>query len=209
MDLLDRLPATFAAMDNGAITADKAEAIRTHTVNLESDLASVVERDLSCVLPQHRLCPSCAMLCGGPSSVATGGFRRPASQGGAAPQDHLPRPRGTGMAGMWCISTATDIARIRAALDTFADASKCPGDERTSDARRVDALVDLCSDALAGSSRPTHGRRRRDRVQVTVPYDALLGRHGVCDLDGYGPIGTAQALSVANDATPAGWSRIH
>lgn len=106
-------------------------------------------------------------------------------------------------------STAQDVATIQACLIAVGDASKCPDDNRTADARRVDAMVDLCADVLdAGIWRdrplPTQ-QRRRPHVQVTLPITALLDPSTtagqVADLAGYGAITPAQAQQIASDAT--------
>ena len=130
MDLLDRLPATFAAMDNGAITPDKAEAIRTHTANLDRDLATLVAHDVLSAAPGRTL-PELR------NALRRAVIRRD-PEGADVRHHKAARHRkitfhalADGMAAMWCTSTATDIARIRAALDTLAEASTCPGDERT------------------------------------------------------------------------------
>ena len=100
-----------------------------------------------------------------------------------------------------------DIATIHTALTAVGDAAKTPDDDRCTDQRRVDALVDLCADILdtgAGRARPCPQQRRRPHVQVTVPLTALLDGEPtgeVAQLTGYGPITANQARQIAADAT--------
>ncbi|MDQ2846211.1 MAG: HNH endonuclease, partial [Actinomycetota bacterium] len=110
-----------------------------------------------------------------------------------------------GMAGLQVTSSAPDIATIYDCLAAVAAHAKVPGDPRVGDQRRVDALVDVCTDILdtgqfRGRDLPKF-HRRRPHVQVTIPFDALLGSGSPCELRGYGPITAGQARRIAADAT--------
>jgi hypothetical protein len=81
-----------------------------------------------------------------------------------------------------------------------AEAVRVPGDPRPLAARRVDALVQICADVVAGGGwagvkLPDRGRGR-PRVNITVPYSVLLGHRAPCELAGYGPVCAEQALPL-------------
>ncbi len=78
-------------------------------------------------------------------------------------------------------------------------------DVRSLDMCRVDALVDVCADILAGGGwrnvRLADRHARKPHLQVLMPLDALLGGASPCQLTGYGPITARQARVIAADAT--------
>lgn len=208
VDLTSRLPATFAALDEGRITAIKASTIRVHTQDLDLDQSAAVESDVliragRITVPELRQAVMRAVIRHDPHGADdrhdTAKTRRRVST----------KAHPDGMGSLWLYSTAQDVATIHACLVAVGDASKCPDDDRTADARRVDAMVDLCADALdAGVWRdrtlPTQ-QRRRPHVQVTVPITALLDPRTtagqVADLAGYGAITPSQARTIAADGT--------
>lgn len=73
-----------------------------------------------------------------------------------------------------------DAAVITAALHPLC--SPAPGDDRTHEQRRADALVDICRLALRTGELPDHGGEPA-QVAVTIPYDPLAAtlRTGVLD----------------------------
>jgi hypothetical protein len=112
------------------------------------------------------------------------------------------RPQPDGMCGIWSLHDALDAEAIMTRLNAFAD-KKIPGDDRTTDQKRADALVDLI---LGGPADPTsevktrHGRR--PTVNIVVPLDVA---HGLCDLPGeligYGPIPASLCRDALADPT--------
>lgn len=101
-------------------------------------------------------------------------------------------------------STATDVQLLWETLTGIASAARTPGDERTLDQRRADALPDLCTAVLDQDSwggRPFPKRRgKRTMVNVTMPITVLAGRDDVCELSGYGPITADQARTLLSDS---------
>ena len=96
-----------------------------------------------------------------------------------------------GMAGLRIYSAAQDIATIYEAVTALADIDRIPGDDRDLGNRRVDALVDICTDVLAGGWQHAglparQPRRNRPQIRVTMPLNALLGGDDPCELDGHG-----------------------
>jgi hypothetical protein len=207
-DLTMRLPATFAALDEGRITPIKASTIRVHTQDLDFDQSARVESDVlpraaRKTVPELRHAVMRAVIRHDPYGAddrhTAANYRRRVTT------KALP----DGMGSLWLYSTAQDVATIHACLAAVGDAAKTPEDNRPADARRVDALVDLCADVLdAGKWRdrplPTQ-QRRRPHVQVTVPITALLDPATTggeaAELSGYGPISATQAKTIAADAT--------
>ncbi|MGQ0632118.1 MAG: DUF222 domain-containing protein [Sporichthyaceae bacterium] len=98
---------------------------------------------------------------------------------------------------------ARDAQVVFGIIDAHAKATSEPGDERTLDARRVDALVDLLVHPATGP-RP----QVRTEVRVVVPAGTLLGLgDDGGELPGHGPITAEMARRIATD-TNATWRRI-
>lgn len=208
VDLTVRLPATFAALDEGRITPVKASTIRVHTQDLDFDQAARVESDVlpraaRRTVPELRHAVMRAVIRHDPHG--TENRHAAAHERRRVTTKALP----DGMGSLWLYSTAQDVATINACLVAVGDAARTPEDDRRADARRVDALVDLCADVLdagqwQGRPLPTR-QRRRPHVQVTVPITALLDpvttAGEAAELSGYGPISAAQARAIAADAT--------
>ena len=95
------------------------------------------------------------------------------------------------------------------AIDAIA-ASADPDDERSMDARRADALVDVLAEILESGIGPRGTLKteqgRRPHLQVTAAASTLLGLDEVPgELAGYGPIPAAMVRAIAADAT---WRRL-
>lgn len=103
-----------------------------------------------------------------------------------------------GMASLHARLPADQAQGCYAVLDAYARHAKAgPEDDRSIDARRADALIDL----LGGTE-----TRVTAQVRVTVPYTTLLGlAEHPGELAGYGPIPADVARRVAADGT---WRRI-
>ena len=208
VDLTTRLPETFAALDEGRITPVKASTIRSHTQDLDLDQSALVEADVlpaapRGTVPELRHAVQRAVIRHDPH----GADDRHQAQRERRRVSVKAQP--DGMGSLWLLSTAQDVATIQACLVAVGDAAASPDDGRTADARRVDAMVDLCAEVLdsgqwRGTALPTR-QRRRPHVQVTVPITALLDPATTAgqsaELHGYGPITAAQAAQITADAT--------
>jgi len=205
--LVHTLPATTAALAAGQISSDAADALINATATTTPQIAGRVE---------HAVLPRC------PGATYTEIHRaatyrvtkwdadatRKRHAQAVADRHITTRSRGDGMAELSVISTIADIAAIWEALTALADAAKTPADPRTLGARRVDALVDLCTDILEGrltnrgaeTPRLTKRHGRRPRIQVVVPLTTLLGGDTPAELLGHGWISPDQARLLAADA---------
>src|SRR5439155_17358582 len=95
---------------------------------------------------------------------------------------------------------------VQTVLDSLATV-KGPGETRSMDQRRADALVDTFARVIGDPSLPQH-HGHRPAIQVSVSASTLLG----CDeqpahLDGYGPITADVARRIASDQSGT-WRRI-
>jgi Domain of unknown function (DUF222) len=93
-------------------------------------------------------------------------------------------PERDDMASLYAYLPAPDAIRVMARLATAADQAK--GDERTTEQRRADALVDLIADTGTGCGA---GKGGRAAVQITVSLETLTGRSDEPgELAGYGAL---------------------
>ncbi len=206
VDLTTRLPETFAALTRAGSPRSRHPPSGP-TPRIWIWTSPPWSRPTSCRQRPGRPCPNCDMPCSARSSGTTPRRRRPAS----GPRERAGQRQGPARRDgqLWLLSTAQDVATIQACLVAVGDAAASPDDGRTADARRVDAMVDLCAEVLdsgqwRGTALPTR-QRRRPHVQVTVPITALLDPATTAgqsaELHGYGPITAAQAAQITADAT--------
>ena len=106
-------------------------------------------------------------------------------------------PDGDHMADVVLHLAADGAAAVLTAVNTWATKTGTD-DTRTADQRRADAIVDICSAALAMPGLPRqHGIR--PAITVTVAGSTLAGRDDQpAELDGYGPIPASMARRLAN-----------
>jgi hypothetical protein len=119
------------------------------------------------------------------------------------------RPGPNGMTGQYADLPAEDAAVVKQVIDAMA-CVKLPGDERTVDQRRADALTHLAVDRLNGTiSDPLPTRHgRKPAVGVSVALSTLLGLdEQPGDLSGHGPIPAHLARRIAADTTGT-WRRL-
>ena len=110
-----------------------------------------------------------------------------------------------GMAAIYAALPAADAIACHGWLTALAEKAKGPGDARTLDQRRADALADLAFTGLESGDLPRrHGRPVQ--LQVAVAASTMLGLDDQPgELTGYGPITAEVARILAGDAT---WRRI-
>lgn len=109
----------------------------------------------------------------------------------------LHHPQDDGMALFGAVLPAQQAALMEQAVDACAVAYERDG--RTLEQKRADALFDLVVNQ-PGASAVGEARAGRSSVvvQVTVPFDILLGAEdGPAELKGYGPITAGQARELA------------
>ncbi|MGH3972802.1 MAG: DUF222 domain-containing protein, partial [Pseudonocardiaceae bacterium] len=140
--LCTRLPATLAAMESGRITLAKARIVDAETMNLSSEHTAAVEAQVLAKAQKQT-----------PGQLRAATRRAVLSADPAAAQkraEQARRERGVrmwpepdGMATLCAYLPAGDAVGVFAVLDEYARQAGSTGDERTLDARRGDALVDL------------------------------------------------------------------
>jgi hypothetical protein len=221
--LTGRLSVTLSALAAGEITLRHARLLAEAVIPLPDPAAGAVEqacvpfatgRDLAAFARKVR------------REVLKVDARSGKQQLDAALADrrvwaHADDPAGVSVLG--AVLPAEGAQALMAALDLLADRPTGPGDERTREQRRADALVQLGVDALTGyPSCPTCGTQLGDApagsgprwhglrpsVQVSVALSTLLGLDDQPgDLDGHGPIPAVLARRLAAD--PSGtWRRL-
>ncbi len=166
--LTDRLPGTLSALQDGQLDLTKARVISDGTAAISDAQAAQVEervlpRASEQTAPQLRRAVARAVLTVDP--------------GGADARHALARrerrvvvfPARDGMAELYALLPADDATAIYQRISAIGRQARVSGDDRSADARRADAFVDL----LLG--RRTAGESAGARVHVTVPATTLLG----------------------------------
>jgi hypothetical protein len=162
--LCTRLPATLAALEQGRITLAKARIIDTETMNLSQEHTAAVEQ---LVLPkarrqtpgQLRAATSRAVLTADPAAARKRAERARRERGVRM----WPEPEG--MATLSAYLPAAEATGVFAVLDEYARHAGVPGDERSMEARRGDALVDLVLGPTGTCSAGTNATRERTTAQ--------------------------------------------
>jgi hypothetical protein len=209
--LTDRLPSTLAALADGTITDTVARTMVRATTTSRPAVAQAVDADVT---------PDTVAKGWNPEQVRRRAHRQVIAHDpdGAADRHHQARRDrhmarwmlSDGMAALKLTAPAQDIALIWEAATALADTAHTPDDDRTLGARRVDAITDLAHHVLNDDTLAAHltggaplatRQGRRPHVQVTIPYDVLLGANHPCHLDGHGAITADQARLIAADGT--------
>lgn len=214
--LAEELPDTLAAMRDGRVDLRRARLIADVADRCQVGVARQVEQR---VLPkagqrtmgEHRQAIERAILTVDPKT---------------ADEHHREAVKGRRVEfwsdydGMGCALAslpADGLSTLRASLDAAAAAMKTahPGETRTLDQLRADALVDMARICLASGwlgGVPGQGIRlgsaqgRRPQIHVTVPFSTLIGIDDEPgELTGYGPISASIARRIAADGT---WRRL-
>ncbi len=189
LSLAERLPATLAALRAGRISLPHARAIDQETHHLTADQAGAVEDAVLGRAPnqtpsQLRAATRRAALRVDPDSARERHRQQRRDRGVHYYDDP------DGMATLSAYLPAPEAAAAYATIDTHARRTGGPGDDRTMDARRADALVDLILDGIAPTSPPD-----RDGPTAEQPSPA--------DAADPGPYGTAAAAAAPASASAA------
>jgi len=187
---LERLPAVAAALAAGGLDLPKARAIADAVAMLDEPARAAVaheavDRAGGHTVGELRAWLRRAVLAADPAAAEARhaqavGERRVALT-----------PVGDGMAELWALLPADDAARAYTAIDACARAAASPGDPRTADQHRADAMVDLLTGKVTSPA--------ATRVHVTVPMATLLGGDQPGELAGVGPIPAPMARQAAAD----------
>lgn len=196
-ELVEKLPATLAALERGQLSLLHARRLAEATISLDPATSAAVEA---------RVLPRAAGQTVGQFGAA---LRRAVLAVAPREQDELVRdavaerrvcisPQDNGTSELWALLPAAQAAALEDALAQRADQFKAINDGRTAEQRRADALVDL---ALGGQP-------LRPQVSVTVALSTLLGTdEQPGELDRHGPIPAALARALAFDPTST-WRRL-
>ncbi|WP_131792744.1 HNH endonuclease signature motif containing protein, partial [Candidatus Protofrankia datiscae] len=197
--VVDRLPATLAALETGDIDLRRVRAAAEATAALTPEQAGAVERKV--LARGGRASPSLfrQALRRTVLAVDPDGARRRHAHARKDRQVWI-RPAEDGMAELGALLPAVDAQAVYQRLDALArQATDSPDETRSMDARRADALVDL----LLGRDR---GAEVSVEVGVLVSAATLAGVSDVPgELAGYGAIPAATARELAAETT---WRRI-
>ena len=162
--LCTRLPATLAALEAGRITLGKARIIDAETLNLSDTHTAAVEQQVLVKARQQT-----------PGQLRAATRRAVVATDPAAAQQRAERarrergvrlwPEPDGMATLCAYLPAADAVGVFAVLDEYARHAGFADDERSMDARRADALVDLVLGPVGyGSQATAESGRTSDRA---------------------------------------------
>jgi hypothetical protein len=205
--LVEEFPATLAALRAGDIDWRRAKLITEVADRVGLEAAHRVETRVlpkagQRTLAQHRRAVERAILAVDPAGAEQRHTRAAAGRRVAF------YPLEDGMGQLTAELTADGLAAVRAVLDAAAATiSQQPGEARSMDQLRADALVELASAALStgwlggpAGRGPRLGtaQGRRPHIHVTVPYSTLIGLDDhPGELTGYGPIPASIARRIA------------
>ena len=184
--LCTRLPATLAALEQGRITLAKARVINAETVNLSGEHTAQVERQV--LATARKQTPGQLRAATRRAVLSTD----PAAAHKRAEQARRKRgvrmwPEPDGMATLSAYLPAADAVGVFAVLDEHARRAGFTGDERSMEARRGDALVNLVLGPTGTCSEAT--RIAHDRTTEQPGGGSGSARDGFPVTDTTGPAG--------------------
>ncbi len=202
-DVVERLPGALALLEAGQISPTHVRVLSEETTRLSDEQTATVAARVLVRAPDQTVGEFRRSIRRAVKSVDT---RAAEQRHVEAVADRRVRqfPDEDGMTALWALLPADGAALVWAELNKIA-AVKDPGDERTVDQRRADALVEL---ALNPAGPVQAGGAGAPVVNVTVGLATLLGDNDQpAELDGYGPIPASMARRIAAD--PSGtWRRL-
>jgi hypothetical protein len=151
-ELTSRLPATLAVLESGAISVRHARLLAEAVIALSDEAAAAVQARVLPRAPQQTVAAFRAAVHRAVLSVdpRTGQHKHEAA---LAQRRVCMSPQSDGMAELWALLPADGAAALMTTLTALA-ATAPPGDPRTADQRRADALIDLATTRLT-SPHPT------------------------------------------------------
>ncbi len=205
---MTRLAATLDLQERGEITVHHSRHLAETVMTLDDDTATAVETSVLPKAPEQVLANFKRSVRKAVLSLAP----KPAEERHveAVKQRRVVRtPVADGMSEIWMLLPDTGATTFMTAVDALARRVPCD-DDRTSDQRRADAVVQLALNTLHGSVSDELPREHglRPSVQVTVALSTLLGLdEQPGELTGSGPIPAAVARRIAADQTGT-WRRL-
>ncbi|MEO3756649.1 DUF222 domain-containing protein, partial [Streptomyces sp. B6B3] len=204
VEVFDR---TLGLLEDGRIHYQQARAVCEITANCSDDAARRVESLVAPLLPQQSTAATRKALHRAVIKADPDGAQQRHER---AREDRRVACTAAedGMAWWRAFLTASDAARVHAAVDTHAQTIATEDDPRSLDQRRADALVDLVANRPVPSEGTSPAGRTAPLVQITVPYDTLIGvSDDPGELKGYGPVTAGQARALAT-APGSVWRRL-
>ncbi|MBF4634797.1 DUF222 domain-containing protein [Agreia pratensis] len=202
--LVDRLPATLAAITAGVLSWEHAEVIAKHADGLEGEALTSYDNRLAVLAAEvnptqlDRKARHEVELAQPTTAVER------AEKATATRRIYVDQAA-DGMAYLTLFAPAPEIHAIADRAIRLAAGLKSGGDPRSMGHLKVDVLTDLLLNGE--TSIPGATRGIRGRVHVMVPAMTLLGvGEEAAILRGYGPIDPATAAQLTADATS--WRRI-
>ncbi|KQR24575.1 hypothetical protein ASF79_05230 [Agreia sp. Leaf335] len=202
--LVDRLPATLAAVAAGVVSWEHAEVIAKHADGLDGDALTAYDTRLAALAAEvnpkqlDRKARHEVEL----SQPSTAVER---AEKAAATRRIYVDPAADGMAYLTLFAPAPEIHAITDRATRLASGLRAGGDPRSMTPLKLDVLTDLMLNGE--TSIPGATRGVRGRVHVMVPALTLLGiGEEAAILRGYGPIDPATAAQLTAEATS--WRRI-
>jgi hypothetical protein len=163
LDLTDRLPGTRQALLDGRIDLAKARAIADHTANLSEAASRRAVEDRVLRKAQTQTTPELRRsLLRAVASVDANAAAKRHTEAKASRFLHV-HPLPDGMAEIQALLPADDAMTVFATVDALAHSAD-PHDPRPVEARRADALVDICRAVFTAphaSKRSSHRRPPR------------------------------------------------
>jgi hypothetical protein len=204
-----RLPGTWAALRGGGIDVVRARAVAEATGVLDDAGAAAVEARVLVRARHQTVGELTAALRRAVLRVDPGAAERRRVR---AVRERAVRhyPGEDGMSELWASLPGQDATAVYAAVNAVAHRGSGPGDDRSMDARRADALVDLVLGRITAPGArgwgAAPGSGVAGLVNVTVAAGTLLGVDDEPgELAGYGPITAEVARRIAESGT---WQRI-
>ncbi|KQP56055.1 hypothetical protein ASF51_13105 [Agreia sp. Leaf283] len=202
--LVDRLPATLAALSSGRLSWEHAEVIAKHADGLEGDALDTYDARLA-VLAAEVNPKQLEKKARHEVELAQPTTAVERAEKAAGTRRIYVDPAADGMAQLTLLAPAPEIHAIADRAVRLAAGLKTAGDPRSMGHLKVDVLTDLLLNGE--TSIPGATRGIRGRVHVMVPAMTLLGvGDEAAILRGYGPIDPATAAQLTADATS--WRRI-
>jgi hypothetical protein len=202
--LVDRLPATLAAVAAGTVSWEHAEVIAKHAEGLESDSLATYDTRLASLAVEMNP-RQLEKKARHEVELAQPSTAVERAEKAVGTRRIYVDPAADGMAYLTLFAPAPEIHAIADRAVRVAAGLKTSGDPRSMGHLKVDVLTDLL---LNGEpSIPGATRGIRGRVHIMVPAMTLLGvGEEAAILRGYGPIDPATAAQLTADATS--WRRI-
>lgn len=173
---LDHLPAAATAFADGAVTADQVAVLGQVATEAHRTAADTQGIDLDQV--DQTLTALAAAGTHQQTVLAVGHYLSRLDPDGPEPDPTEDRSltlsaRGDGTHGIHGQLDGIGGEKLRAALESIAQADRSAGDTRTRAQQLADALVQLCDNQLAGGQLPVL-RGRKPQVTVLIPWVDLV-----------------------------------